>query len=160
MKISNFGRIGVALFSLGILCAGLGWAQEKRVEMKDLPAAVQQTVRQESQGATLVGLSEEVENGKTYYEAELKVRGHGKDVLIDSSGKVVEVEEEVTLSSLPAAVRTQIKKSVGEAKILKLESITRDGKLAGYEATVEMNGRRSEISMGPDGKRTKGEEEN
>src|SRR5437588_3689102 len=80
--------------------------QERRVRMKDLPAAVQQTVREQSKGATIRGLSRETENGKTNYEVELRVNGHNKDVLIDPGGAVVEVEEQVTLASLPAAVRT------------------------------------------------------
>src|ERR1043166_9245463 len=74
---------------------------ERRVKMKDLPAAVRQTVREQAQGARLRGLSRETEGGKTFYEAELWVNGHGRDVLMDEAGAVVEVEETVALASLP-----------------------------------------------------------
>ena len=98
--------LGVCLMGLN----GMSQASEQRVKMEDLPPAVQATVKAQSQGATLRGLSKEVENGKTLYEAEMVVNGHGKDVEIDASGAVVAVEEEVALSSLPAAARAAIAK--------------------------------------------------
>src|SRR5258706_14767857 len=84
---------------LSIVVAGVIFAAdtEKKVKMKDLPAAVQQDVKEQSKGATLKGLATEVENGKTVYEAELSVGGHGKDVTFDADGKIVSVEEEVAL---------------------------------------------------------------
>jgi hypothetical protein len=80
-------------------------AAEKRVKMERLPPAVQKTVQEQSKGGTIRGLAEEIEGGKTFYEAELKINGHNKDLLIDPNGAVVEVEEEVALDSLSAAVR-------------------------------------------------------
>jgi hypothetical protein len=47
----------------------------------------------------------ENENGQTYYEAEMTVNGHGREVPIDKSGAVVEVEQQVPFESLPASVR-------------------------------------------------------
>jgi hypothetical protein len=120
--------------------------------MKDLPKAVQQTVKEQSKGGQVIGLSKEVEGGKTIYEAEMKINGHGKDILIDSSGKVVEAEEEMTLSSLMAPVQAQINKNIGKGKILKLESLTNNGVLSSYEAVVETGGEKSGIKMGTDGK--------
>ena len=32
------------------------------------------------------GFSQETENGRKYYEAEMVVNGHSKDVLIDTNG--------------------------------------------------------------------------
>ena len=37
-------------------------------------------------------------------------------------------------------------------KILKVESLTKNGKLVAYEAKVEAAGKKSEIQVGPDGK--------
>src|SRR5579863_2152029 len=61
---------------------------EKKVAMKDLPAPVQKAVAEESKGAVLRGLTKEVENGKTEYEAELTVNGQGKDISFDTAGNV------------------------------------------------------------------------
>ncbi|MFN2598266.1 MAG: hypothetical protein ABR563_13890 [Pyrinomonadaceae bacterium] len=125
---------------------------ERRVKMRDLPAAVQQTVREQSQGARLRGLSRETEGGKTFYEAELLVAGHTKDVLMDETGAVVEVEEQVALASLPEAARAEIKRQAGGAGIGVVESITKGGAITAYEAHVSGAGRRREIKVSPEGK--------
>jgi hypothetical protein len=121
--------------------------------MKALPRSGQQTIQAKSKGATISGISKEVEDSKTFYEAEMKVNGHSKDILVDANEALVEVEEEVSLNTMPAPLQAEIRKSLGNAKLLKLESITKSEKLTGYEAAVEVAGKRSEISMGPDGKR-------
>jgi len=127
-------------------------ASERKVKMQDLPKAVQKTVLEQSKGATIRGLSKEVEHGKTYYEIELKVGGHGKDILIDFAGAIVEVEEEVTMDSLPAAVKTTIESKAGKGKIRKVESLTKNNAVIAYEAHVDTAGKKSEIKVGPEGK--------
>lgn len=129
----------------------MAMAQEKKVQRSDLPAAVEKAVAAQSQGATIRGFSEEKENGKTYYEAEMTVNGHSKDVLMDTEGTVVEVEEQVALDSLPAAVNDGLQAKAGKGKLLKVESLTKHGKLVAYEAKVSTDGKRSEVQVAPDG---------
>jgi hypothetical protein len=119
--------------------------------MKDLPAAVRKTVEEQSKGATLRGLSKEVEAGKTYYEAELKVNGRNKDVLIDPAGTVVEIEEEAAFDSLPEPARTSIEKLAGKRRIVGVESVTKNNNIVAYEAKVQGAGKTSEIKVAPDG---------
>ncbi|MEP7272477.1 MAG: hypothetical protein ABI882_13320 [Acidobacteriota bacterium] len=73
-------------------------------------------------------------------------------MLIDPTGAILEVEEGVTLDSLDPAVRTEVVKNIGQAKLLRLESVTKGGTLTGYEASVPMAGKRAGIEMGSDGK--------
>ena len=80
-------------------------ASEIRVKMSDLHLAVQKTVKEQTRGARIRGFSKEVENGKTYYEAETMVNGKSRDILMDSTGTVVEVEEQTDLNSIPVAAR-------------------------------------------------------
>jgi uncharacterized membrane protein YkoI len=126
--------------------------QEKKIRRADLPPAVEKTVAIESRGATIKGFSQEKENGQTYYEAEMTVSGHSKDVLIDVNGAVVEVEEQVAFDSLPSAVKEGLQAKAGAGKILKVESLTKHDKLVAYEAKVQTGGKKSEIQVGPDGK--------
>ena len=128
-----------------------GGDSERSVKMKDLPAAVQQTVREQSRGAKIRGLSVETENGVTNYEVELLVNGHGRDVLIDPSGAVVSVEEQVALASLPADVRSAIVRSAGGGRIVIVESISKGGSVEAYEAHVKRGRKTVEIKVGPDG---------
>ena len=57
-------------------------------------------MKEQRAGATVKGYSKEVENGIITFEAEMTVKGHGKDVSFDPSGKVVSIEEEVRLDSI------------------------------------------------------------
>jgi len=143
----------ISMLALILLVAGTAAAQERKITRADLPAAVERTVAAQSQGATIRGFAEEKEKGQTFYEVELTVAGHTKDVLIDASGTVLEVEEQVELSALPAPVRTALLARAGAGKIETVESLTKRGTLVAYEAHVVTNGKRSEIQVGPDGKR-------
>ncbi len=136
------------------LCAIPSPAQEhdKKINRSDLPPAVEKTVAANTQGATIKGFNEEKENGKTYYEAELTVNGHSKDILIDPTGAIAEVEEQVEFASLPAAVQSGLQSKAGSGKLGKVVSLTKHDKLVAYEAKVTTNGKRSEIQVGPDGK--------
>lgn len=148
-----FARVAVTLVAAGLATASASYAQEKKIKREALPAAVEKTVVEQSKGATVKGFSKEIEKGKSYFEAELVVNGHGKDILMDENGKVVEVEEEVALDSLPAAVREGLERAAGSGKISKVESLTKGGKLVAYEAVVKTAGKRSEIQVGPDGQK-------
>jgi uncharacterized membrane protein YkoI len=138
---------------LAILISTLpAFTQEKKVKRSDLPPAVEKAVAAQSQGATIRGFSEEKENGQTFYEAELIVDGHSKDVLMDANGAVVEVEEQVALDSLPAAVKEGLQSKAAKGKVVKVESLTKHDKLVAYEAQVMTGGKKSEVQVGADGK--------
>ena len=143
--------IRIAAISFLLVAAVQAQESETKVKAKDLPAPVQKTVREQSKGAKIRGLSKEVENGQTFYEVALRVNGHGKDVLIDPTGAVVEVEEQVSLSSLPQPARTAIEQAAGKGKILDVEAITKGGSLEAYEAHIANGRKRFEVKVRPDG---------
>ena len=152
----NQSRISIPVtwlsFILGLVLAVSLSAQEKRTRKSDLPPAVQKAAEEQGKEATIRGYSTEMENGKTEYEVELTVNGHFKDVTMDPEGNVIEVEEEVALDSLPAAVREGLQQEAGKRTISKVESITKHGTLVAYEAQVRKGAKHSEIQVGPDGK--------
>lgn len=139
--------------SLILLPAVGSWARadEKRVKMKQLPKAVQQTVRAQSKGGRIREISRETENGNTYYEIELFINGRKRDVLIDSTGAVVEVEEEVSFDSLPQAVRAGIENHSEGGKVVFVESITRNDAVVAYEAQIKAAKTNLEVKVGLDG---------
>ena len=143
--------LAVALVA-ALVVVGTASGQEKKIKRSDLPPAVARAVAAQSQGAAIREFSQETENGQTYYEVEMTVAGRGKDVLMDANGSVVEVEEQVAPDALPAAVSAGLSARAGRGKIVKVESITKQGKLVAYEAQVVMDGKRSEVQVGPDGK--------
>lgn len=154
MKLQRIACVPVLTVCVSIYVA-TAFAQEpkeRKAQLKDLPAAVQTTAREQSKGATVLGYSEEVENGQTLYEVSLRVKGHSKDVTMDANGNVVEVEEQVTLSSLPGPAKAEILKQAGRGKITLVESITKNDTLIGYEAHVKTAGKFLEIKVDPQGK--------
>ena len=127
--------------------------KEKKLQRSDLPAAVQRAADEQSAGATVKGYSTEEDNGQVVYEVEMTMHGHARDVTIGADGTVLEVEQEVALDSLPAAVRTGLKQLAGSGTLGKIESVTKKGTLVAYEAHVKKGNKRSEIQVGPDGKK-------
>ena len=140
------------LLAAVLLFAGLAVAQEKKIKRSDLPPAVEKTVAAQSSGATVKSFSKETEKGQTYYEAEMIVNRHTKDILIDTTGAIVEVEEQVAIDSLPAGVKAGLQAKAGEGKLVKVESITKNDNLVAYEAQVRNGSKKSEVQVGPDGK--------
>lgn len=140
------------LIALSLATAFAAEEQEKKIQRADLPSAVEKTISAQSQGAAIKGFSQEQENGHIYYEAEMTVNGHSKDVLIDKKGNIVEVEEQVAFESLPVAVKQGLQTQAGQGKIVKVESLTKHDRLVAYEAKVQEKGKRREIQVGPDGK--------
>ena len=134
-----------------LLCSTAAITQEKKIQRSDLPLAVEKTVRAQSRGAAIRGFSQEKENGQTLYEAEMTVNGHSKDILIASNGDIAEVEEEVSLDSLSPAVVQGLQARAGKGRLASVESLTKHGKLVAYEAKVLIDGKKSEVQVGPDG---------
>jgi uncharacterized membrane protein YkoI len=134
--------------AMSALVAGPVMAQdaEKKIKMQDLPAAVQQAVKEQSKDATLRGLATEMDKGKRVYEAELSVAGHHKDITFDGEGHIVSVEEATPLAELPAPARAAIQKAATKGKVLAIETVTEDGHTF-YEAQLKIGGKKSEVKV-------------
>ena len=152
--MSLFSKVSGVVLVLGLLFS-VANAQEKKLTRKQLPAAVEKTVVKESEGATIKGFATEVEKGQRLYEAELIVNGHHKDISMNRQGVIVEVEEEVSMDSLPATVQDGLRKAAGSGTIGMIESLTKNGKLVAYEGHVKTGTKRSEIQVGPQGEKLK-----
>ena len=126
-------------------------AAETKVKLADLPAPVAKTVKQQSQGAKLKRVVKDVEGRVTTYEAELTVAGRAKDVTIDPDGTVTEVEEEVPLSTLPAAAKAAIEKAAEGGKLLRVEAISHNGPVEVYEAEIKKGSKKTETRVDPAG---------
>ena len=134
-------------------CAGIAYSAPPQVDLSKLPAAVRTTIETETKNATVKHVSKETEKGKVQYEVETLVNGKSRDLLIDPSGKVLEVEEAMALDSAPGPVQEALK---AKGKVLRLESVLRDGKTT-YEAQVQgKNGKKSSVALDAQGKPVKG----
>jgi hypothetical protein len=80
----------------------------------------------------------------------MTVNGHSKDLEIDESGVVTEVEERVAREALPTEVRTGLQAKAGKGRMTKVESITKGDRLVAYEAQVDTDGKKSEVQVSSD----------
>ena len=151
MKLRN--KIIFASLVIVLATVSAAQAQERKIKRAQLPPAVEKTVLEQSQGATVKGFSTEIEKGKRVYEVAMTVDGHGKDILIDAKGNVIEIEEEVVMDSLSQPVKDGLTKAAGTGTISKVESLTRNGTLVAYEAVVKRGAKNSEIQVGPNGEK-------
>jgi len=142
---------------LGIMAAvgGVASAAEKKLEMKDLPMAVQKTVQDQTKGAEIRGLSKETEKGRASYEVETMVNGKHRDFVVDAKGAVTEIEVETAIESIPAPAKAAIEKKAAGGKIGRVETMTR-GSATFYEAGYTgKDGKRHSVLVKPDGAETK-----
>jgi uncharacterized membrane protein YkoI len=108
-------------------------ADEQKVALKDLPAAVKATVEAETKNATIKKITKETEKGKTVYEVASLVNGRTRDFMIDATGKVYQVEEQLDADKAPAPVRSALE---AQGTILVLESVNENG-VTTYEGQVK-----------------------
>jgi uncharacterized membrane protein YkoI len=121
-------------------------------DLSKLPSAVRRTIEAETRNATVKNVAKEREKGQEQYEVETVVNGRSRDLLIDLSGRVLEVEESIPLESAPAPVQEALK---AKGKVLRVESVLRDGKTT-FEAQVQgKNGKKSEVALDAQGKALK-----
>jgi uncharacterized membrane protein YkoI len=137
-----------------VLAAGLmaaaATAKEKKVQLQDLPPAVQAAVQVNTKDLPSYRISEEQEDGRTVYEVETTVNGLSRDLLIDTSGLVVEVEEELDAAQLPEAARKAVERVSGGGVIRKVEATTRAGATE-YEVSVKGGSGKSRVMVAGDG---------
>ncbi len=67
---------------------------EEKIEFKNLPPAVQDTVKREAGNSKIDELSKETEDGKTFFEIEFKQNGREVEIKIAENGAVLEREIE------------------------------------------------------------------
>jgi hypothetical protein len=115
-----------------------------------LPAPVLAAFQTAYPHATIKAATKEKEDGKVVWEVESTDNGLGRDLVYAPDGTIVEIEEEVPSSQLPAPVTAAVKAQYPSARIVKGERVTRGGTVT-YELKLAGAGRKS-IALTPDGK--------
>jgi hypothetical protein len=139
-----------------IAISGLAGAAAKSLQVKDLPAPVQKTVQDTLKGAEIKNISKEVEKGVTQYEVETMLNGKHRDFNVDAKGKLVVVEEEVDMASIPAAAKAAIEKKIAGGKLKMVETVDKGDGVTLYEASYTSKaGKNGGVVVKADGTETK-----
>ncbi len=137
--------LAVALFSIP------GFAQEKKITAKDVPAAVIAAFKNSYPNATIRGYAREKEHGKVFYEIESREGTVSRDVLYQADGTVAEIEESIPPTGLPANAQQAIKQKYPKA-VIRLAEKTTAGDKVGYEVSLRQGQRRMIMEFDANGK--------
>ena len=98
--------VGLLTVTLGAASAGNVRAadekegKEEKVAFKELPKAVRKTLEREANGEKIKTVDKEEQDGKTVYEADVKIDGTNYEILVDEHGKLlskkIDEEDEAT----------------------------------------------------------------
>ena len=89
------------------------------------------------------------------YEVETMLSGKHRDFNVDTTGKLLELEEETTLDALPAAAKAAIVKKAAGGTVGTVERATK-GSQTTYEAVyTSKDGKKHEVVVDEAGVQTK-----
>ncbi len=121
------------------------------VDFKILPNAVLSAFKAAYPNAVIRGTSKETEKGTTYYEVESVDGKLNRDLLYTADGKVVEIEESIAATDLPAAVQKTLAKDYPGAKVLKAERMTKGNQIL-YELRIQIKDKQTGVTIDQNGK--------
>ena len=92
----------------------------------------------------------------TQYEVESMLNGKHRDFNMDAKGKLIVVEEEVDIASIPAAAKAAIEKKVAGGKLRMVETVSKSDGVTLYEASYTSKaGKKGSVLVKADGTETK-----
>ena len=148
----------LAIFLCALL-SGFALAQEKgQLKLADLPPAAQSTIKEQTGSGALHNLWVGKNQGEKVFGAVIIVDGKRKEVVVNADGKIVDLQQEVTVESLPAPMRKALTEQPRGAKILNISRET-ENSVVKYELETDVQGRSRNLSFDSAGKVTEIEEQ-
>src|SRR5438477_9155676 len=95
MKTQNLIAAGIISAALTFGVVAQAAHEETQVEMKDLPAAVQTTIKDKAGNDQILRIEKETRKGKECYDAILNKDGKETAIRVDASGKFLGSYEEM-----------------------------------------------------------------
>lgn len=128
---------------------------EKNIGFAEAPQAVQVTFRRIARANPIRKVTREKGREHVEYEAEVKIRGIDHSIVVQSDGKLLEIERAVEGNDLPVDVKTAVRKEYPGAELREAEAVYRTENLAAqpdfYEVEIQLHSRRSELKVSPSG---------
>ena len=149
----------VALLVLGVTVR----ADEEKISPDKLPAKVMAAVKERFPGAEFTSITKETMDKNVVYDIELKHQGRKYEMDIKEDGTVLEVEKEIALKDVPAAVAAAIEAKYPKSTIKEVMEVNivkgKEEKPDHYEVVIETADKKKlELEVALDGKSIKGGE--
>lgn len=139
------------------LAAVAGRADEEKVPLDKVPAAIKDAVKKRFPKAEMKDAAkEQTEDKKWVYEVTLKQDKKNIDVTVTPEGQITTIEQELAFADLPKAVAATFEAKYPKATYTIVESVTKvkGGKetLEYYEALLVADKKTYEVEVLPDGR--------
>jgi hypothetical protein len=126
------------------------------LKVEDLPAPAQETIRNETRSAKLIGVTQEGEKGKTLYRVETRIGDKSRELVVNPAGKITAVEEEISINAVPGGAREVIDKKAAGGQIKRVEMVVALGETEPfYQVEIESKGKISEFNVKANGSKHK-----
>jgi Putative beta-lactamase-inhibitor-like, PepSY-like len=129
------GRL-TAVAAMVVLTGTMLRAEEEKVALDKLPAAVVKAIKAKYPKAELVAAEAGEEDGKKQFEVDIKNGEHELELTLSPGGKILVVERVIAAKDLPKVVEDALEAKYPKAKIEKVEEVSKDDKVASYDITV------------------------
>jgi Putative beta-lactamase-inhibitor-like, PepSY-like len=126
-------------------------AQEQEIPCKSVPASLSDAVKAAYPKAVVKSCAKEIDKGEVAYEFSTDEGKVHRDILYSEAGKLIVVEETIPFETVPAAVKTALKKKHPKGKVALSEKLTGDG-IVKYEFRVKSGGKEVEVVFDDQGK--------
>ena len=136
------------VLALTVIGASADDKAQKGLTLADLPEAARAALEELSGGAPIKDVEREREHGALVYEAEWTVDGADHEACVTEDGALVEIEEEVSFDTVPAAVRAAVIQHFGADAKVEVEKKT----IIAYEVEAMVGGHEKSVLILPTGK--------
>jgi uncharacterized membrane protein YkoI len=126
---------------------------EKKITEKEVPQAVLNAFTAQYPDATVNEYSEEIDDGKTYYEISFQSGDQKIDISYDPEGKMVVLEESIPADEMPIQIKKAITAKIPQYSLILFEKVQEKGRVL-YEAKVlnTQNNKKYELLFTESGK--------
>lgn len=131
--------------------------EDTAMRKSDMPQAVLKAFEASYPQTVATEYSKEVVNGQTRYEIETRVGKLEKDFVYLQDGTLLQIEEDMSVKSLPTAIVESVKAAYPDGEIDEADKITR-GSTIEFEITIEFGEMEYELLVSSDGEVLSSEE--
>jgi len=151
-------KITIISFATAAIVAGFvastfaGEEKEEKVSMDQVPAAVKKTLAKYASDLEVKNVEKSDQDGKQVYEFDIEQAGRKFEIAISPKGKYRGMEEDVAFTSMPDSVQKSLTDLADGGKVAGCEKATSAKKVVTYEAEIEKDGKKTEVTVDADGK--------
>lgn len=135
-------------------------ASEEDVSKHQVPKAILEAFEKAYPNAQEVEFEKKIVAGKAVYEVEYTENGREYEILYDSDGVILQMEETLDVKALPEPIVQAISKAYPKATIEDAEKVMKpDGTVIVYEVEIKAEGKKLELELDANGKILKTEQD-